>query len=546
MKKIPIKTVSFILAIILLLIGYHTYIHLNIDRERFDNSWGYETEVSYSEMNAEPIVGDLGGNVILITFENDGNLIYKILDKTGNIIKEGSEDISKLNKNKSNHLELIGEELFFVTDNNLYKLNFDENRGFSEKILVKENVEGYNFVDENNFTLYNSKEVYSCEYKEGKLIQNQVFSSDEDKIIDAFVLNKNGNSILITYREKSPEEINVYYNLVNFDKEPVEIGKIKSVYNIYKGSTKNTINDGVLTVSTNFVEYGQQGSKTLKKLMYSVNLKNQELLYSKVINSNKFREVVNFEDIIDIETVDGEVYLIGSGFNSENNYTEKNDIFIAKINSSGDFYDKSFISNTFRYSLNPAILDIDGDIYSFWLEVESGMYQVMYNSNNDEFIEVSSGIKAEEVKDALLKSSSGPFFALSMLLIKSSFMIILFFAILAVAYMIMYNKNIFEEDEKKRKFILIGIFIIINLISFNFNYIEGTRLSQTPDYLIGGVSNILVPIFINLLSIGAFYILDKEKEEMGIMWKLIFLLVLDSFIANLIYTPFIMINKIII
>jgi len=133
-----------------------------------------------------------------------------------------------------------------------------------------------------------------------------------------------------------------------------------------------------------------------------------------------------------------------------------------------------------------------------------------------------------------------------MILLKSSFMIILFFAVLAVAYMVMYNKNIFEEDEKKRKIILIGIFIIINLISFNFNYIEGTRLSQTPDYLIGGASNILVPIFINLLSVGAFYILDKEKEEMGIMWKLIFLLVLDSFIANLIYTPFIMINKIII
>ncbi len=547
MKKIPFKTVLAILLILVVMLTYHTYIHLNIDRERYDNSWGYETEVSFSEMNAEPIAGEIGENLLIITFEDSGNLYYKIMNKKGEVISEDREDISKLNNNKAQNIELVNRELFFITDDNMYKLTFDQENGFSEKILIKENISGFNVVEDDNFTLYNSNEIYSYSYVDENLEENQVYTLNEDNIIDAFVLNKNGNSILITYRKKSPEEVNVYYNLVNFDNNPVEIGTIKSVYNIYKGGTKNTLNDGVLTVNSNFTEYGQQGSKTLKKLLYSINLKNQDLLYSKVINSNNFKDIINLEDIVDLETINGEVYMIGSGFNPENNYTNNNDIFITKINSSGEFYDTSYISNTFKYSQNPTLVESNGEAHSFWFEVESDNYKVMYNSNNEEFLGKSSKIKTDEIKDALLKASSGPFFALSMLFIKSSIMIVLFFAVLAVAYMIMYNKDLYEENnERIRKAILIGIFIIINLISFKFNYIEGTRLYQTPSYLIGGISNIVVPLLINIFSIGIFYILDRERKEMGLLWKLLFLLVLDAFIANLIYTPFIMINKIII
>ncbi|MDW7667875.1 MAG: hypothetical protein SCJ93_03550 [Bacillota bacterium] len=547
MKKIPFKTVLAILLILIVMLTYHTYIHLNIDRERYDNSWGYETEVSFSEMNAEPIAGKIGENLLIITFEDSGNLYYKLINKEGEVISEDREDISKLNNNKAQNLELVNRELFFITNNNMYKLTFSQENGFSEKILVKENISGFNVVDDDNFTLYNSNEIYSYSYIDENLEENQAFTLNEDNIIDAFVLNKNGNSILITYRKKSSEEVNVYYNLINFDNNPVEIGTIKSVYNIYKGGTENTLNDGVLTVNSNFTEYGQQGSKTLKKLLYSINLKNQDLLYSKVINSNNFKDIINLEDIVDLETINGEVYMIGSGFNPENNYTNNNDIFITKINSSGEFYDTSYISNTFKYSQNPTLVESNGEAHSFWFEVESDNYKVMYNSNNEEFLGKSSKIKTDEIKDAMLKASSGPFFALSMLFIKSSIMIVLFFAVLAVAYMIMYNKDLYEENnERIRKAILIGIFIIINLISFKFNYIEGTRLYQTPSYLIGGISNIVVPLLINIFSIGIFYILDRERKEMGLLWKLLFLLVLDAFIANLIYTPFIMINKIII
>ncbi len=547
MKKIPIKTFGAIFLIIVIMLAYHTYIHLNIDRERYDNSWGYETEVSFSEMNAEPIAGKIGENLLIITFEDSGNLYYKLTNKKGEVISEDREDISKLNNNKAQNIELVNRELFFITDNNMYKLTFDQENGFSEKILVKDNISGFNVVEDYNFTLYNSNEIYSYSYIDEKLLENQTFVLNEENIIDAFVLNKNGNSILITYRKESSEEVNVFYNLVNFDNKPVEIGTIKSVYNIYKGGTKNTLNDGVLTVTSNFTEYGQQGSKTLKKLLYSINLKTQDLLYSRVINSNNFKEIINLEDIIDLETINGEVYMIGSGFNPENNYTNKNDIFITKINSYGEFYDTSYISNTFRYSQSPTILQEKGEAFSFWLEVGSENYKVMYNSNNEEFLEMSSKIKSDEIKDALLKASSGPFFALSMLLIKSSIMIVLFFAVLSAVYMIMYNKDLYEENnERIRKIILIGVFIIINLISFKFNYIEGTRLYQTPSYLIGGVSNIIIPLIINIFSIGIFYIFDRERKETGLLWKILFLLVLDAFIASLIYTPFIMINKIIV
>jgi len=103
-----------------------------------------------------------------------------------------------------------------------------------------------------------------------------------------------------------------------------------------------------------------------------------------------------------------------------------------------------------------------------------------------------------------------------------------------------------ENDEKIRKIILIGLFVVINLISFKFNYIEGTRLAQTPDYLVRGFAFLLVPLIINIISIFGFHILDKEKAEIGLLWKIIFLLTIDAYIANLIYTPFIMINKIII
>ena len=547
MKNLPIKTIALVILITILALGYHTYIHLNIDRERFDNSWGYEKEVSISEMNAEPLIVSYKDNILVISYKESGALLYKIISKNGKIIEQGNEEISKFNKNKVGNVELVGNEIYFIEDNNLYKLAFNEGDGFSNKIIVKKNIEGFNIVADSNFTLYNSKEIYSYDYTDGKLIEKDYFSLKEDNLIDAFVLNKNGNSIIITYRKLSSEEIVISYNLANFDREPVEIGKIKSTYNIYIGKTKNAYNNGIITISTSFKEYGQQGTETLKKQIYSINLKNQKLIYSTLINSNKFKLVNNFEDFSDLGKIGNDVYLIGSGVNRDNQYVNKNDIFITKINSSGEFYDISFISNTFKYSQNPVLFELKDDGYAFWMEVEKDGYKIMFNSNNDEFLEVSSKVEYSEVKDAFLKALVGPFFALSMLLIKSSIMIVLFFAVIAVAYMIMYNKDLYKEnDEKIRKIILIGLFVVINLISFKFNYIEGTRLAQTPDYLVRGFAFLLVPLIINIISIFGFLILDKEKAEIGLLWKIIFLLTIDAYIANLIYTPFIMINKIII
>ncbi len=547
LRNLPFKTIIVLVLITVLALGYHTYVHLNIDRERFDNTWGYEKEVSFSEMNAEPLAGEYNDNLLLVSFEESGNLLYKIISKKGEIVKEGSENLDKFNKNKIGTVKLLGEEIFFIENSNLYKIIFNENDGFSDKIMIKSNIDGFNIIDGKNFTLYNSEEVYSYDYLDNKFTEKDYFKLENSNIIDAFILNKNGNSIIITYRKISTEEVNISYNIANFDSETVEIGNIKSVYNIYKGKTQNTYNEGIITISSNFKEYGQQGSETLKKLIYSINLKNQELIFSRLINSNNFKEINNFEEIIDLETIDNEVYLIGSGFNDENKYVSRNDIFITKINSSGEFYDTSFISNTFKHSQNPVLIEIDENSYAFWMEVEGNGYKIMYNSDNDEFLEASSKIKSSEVQDAFLKALSGPFFAVSMLLIKSSIMIVLFFAILGVAYMIMYNKDLYKEnDEKIRKIILIGLFVIINLISFKFNYIEGTRLSQTPDYLIRGLSFIYIPLIINFISIFAFYVFDREKKEVGLLWKIIFLLIVDAYIANLIYTPFIMINKILI
>jgi len=355
LKNLPIKTIALVILITILALGYHTYIHLNIDRERFDNSWGYEKEVSISEMNAEPLIVSYKDNILVISYKESGALLYKIISKNGKIIEQGNEEISKFNKNKVGNVELVGNEIYFIEDNNLYKLAFNEGDGFSNKIIVKKNIEGFNIVADSNFTLYNSKEIYSYDYTDGKLIEKDYFSLKEDNLIDAFVLNKNGNSIIITYRKLSSEEIVISYNLANFDREPVEIGKIKSTYNIYIGKTKNAYNNGIITISTSFKEYGQQGTETLKKQIYSINLKNQKLIYSTLINSNKFKLVNNFEDFSDLGKIGNDVYLIGSGVNRDNQYVNKNDIFITKINSSGEFYDISFISNTFKYSQNPVL-----------------------------------------------------------------------------------------------------------------------------------------------------------------------------------------------
>lgn len=547
MKKLPIKTILVIILITVIVLGYHTYIHLSIDREKFNNSWGYEQEVSFSEMNVEPLAGEYKENILVISFEKTGNLYYKIITKTGEVINEGKENIDKFNKNKITNVELINEEIFFIENNNFYKMAFSDSNGFSDKQLIKENIDGFNIVNKSNFTLYNKNEIYSYEYSDKEFLENNYFLFEGDNLIDAFVLNKNGNSIIITYKKISSEEVRVDYNIANFDDNFVEIDSIKSVYNLYKGKTKNAYNDGVITISSSFTEYGQQGSKTLTKLIYSINLKSQDLLYSKVINSNKFNDINNFEEFIDLETVNDEVYLIGSGYNRENTFAKNNDIFITKINKSGDFYDTSFISNTFKFSQNPVLIEMDNQSYAVWMEVDVGDYKILYNSNDDEFLQSSSKVKWNEIKGAFLNALSGPFYALSMLFIRNLIMIVLFLAVLGTVYIIMYNKDIYSDnDEKGRKIILIGIFVIINLISFNFNYIEGIRAIQTPDYLIGGASFILVPLAINLISIGAFYVFDREKEEISLLWKIVFLLIVDAYIANLIYTPFIMINNIII
>jgi hypothetical protein len=542
-RKIPVFTILVIILTVVLFVSYNSVVHINIQKLSYSENWGGHKSIGLSGMNVAPVVGKYKEKLLVLSFDNEGKILYKELDSKGNIVNEGREDIEFFNRNTSEHILIVDGSAFFIRDKNLYESEFQGEMGFGVEKLVFENCSGMSIADEEHLTVFNEDWIYSLEIGKG-------FLSEERKVENiwnletAYIIDEGNAGFLYLLDKPDTSTVQVLFGSFD-DIDNLRIAKtVGNIKNLYFGNTTKVLKDGVLYTNTPIKVVGAQGSVTLSNLLVSVDTKDGKINFAKELSESPFPGIYNVDYNAGILDIDGKVYFCGSGYNSDNEFTNYNDIFLSPVKGDGSLDKPEYISNTYMFSRNPVIVNLENnESVAVWLDVAGVEYELLYNSTDSDYRITSSTISGQDYKRAFQSASVVPFYALSFMFVRSFFMLIVFFSILGVIYMVMVNKG--YEDCNKCLIILTLVFIVMNLITFNFNYISGSRLSHMPAYLYGGIFSIIVPLAINLLSILALFIYHKERPDTGVLWKVILLIILDSFYANLLYSPFLILGKLI-
>ncbi|SHI94746.1 hypothetical protein SAMN02745751_01413 [Dethiosulfatibacter aminovorans DSM 17477] len=542
-RKLPYFTIMAILLTVMLFVGYNAIVHINIQKMSYSENWGGHTSIGQSGMNVEPVAGRYGQNALVLTFDNGGGILYSELDSRGNIISEGREDTDFFNRNTSENIFVGDGKILFIRDSNLYMSEFKGEEGFGDEELILENCSHLSIVDGMNLTVFNDEWITSLKIEDGTI---SIGRKVENKwnLETAYIIEEGNLSFLYLLHTPNTSSVEVLFGSCD-DTENLRTAKvIDSTKNMYYGYTSNVLKDGVFYTNTPIKIVGAQGSVTLSNLLVSVDMESGKIGFAKEFPGSPFPGLYNIDYNANILSIDGEVYFCGSGYNTENEFTGYNDIFLSRVRDEGSLGEPEYISNTYRFSRNPVLVELENSEYvAVWLDVSGLEYELQYNSTEEDYRDMSSAISGEDYKRALQKASVVPFYALSFMFIRSFFMLIVFFSVLGVIYMVMLNRG-YKNWNRGLK-VLVAVYIVINLLTFNFNYISGSRMSYMPDYLYGGIFSIIVPLVINGLSILALYIFHRERPDTGVLWKLILLIVLDSFYANLLYSPFLILGKLI-
>lgn len=542
-RKLPYFTIIAILLTVILFVGYNAIVHINIQKMSYSENWGGHTSVGRSGMNVEPVAGRYGQNALVLTFDNNGGILYSELDSRGNIINEGREDIEFFNRNTSENILVVDGRIFFIRDGNLYMSVFLGEGGVGEAELILKNCDHMSIVDRRHITAFNDEWIYSLKSEGGKVSMERKIENIWN-LETAYIIEEGNLSFLYLLHTPDTSSLEVLFGSCENTGDLRTAKVISSTKNMYYGYTSYVMKDGVFYTNTPIKVVGAQGSVTLSNLLVSVEMENGKIGFAKELSESPFPALYNIDYNANILNIDGEVYLCGSGYNADNEFTSYNDIFLSRVRDEGSLEKPEYISNTYRFSRNPVVVELDNSQHiALWLDVAGLEYELVYNSTEEEYRNASSAISSEDYKLALQRASVVPFYALSFMFIRSFFMLIVFFSVLGVIYMVMLNRG-YKNWNRGLK-ILVAVYIVINLLTFNFNYISGSRMSYMPDYLYGGVFSIIVPLLINALSILALWIFHRERPDTGVLWKLILLIVLDSFYANLLYSPFLILGKLI-
>lgn len=542
-RKLPYFTILAIVLTVILFVGYNAIVHINIQNLSYSENWGGHTSIGQSGMNVEPVAGRNGENVLVLTFDNGGGILYRELDTRGKVINEGREGTEFFNRNTGENILVVDGSVLFIRENNLYLSKFQGKDGFGDEELVFENCSHMSIVDDRHITVFNDDWIYSLRIEYGTVSLGRKVENNWN-LETAYIIDDRDINFLYLLHTPDTTSVEVLFGSCD-DLENLRTAKIiDSIKNLYYGYTTNTLKDGVFYTNTPIKVVGAQGSVTLSNLLVSVNVESGLIGFARELPESPFPGLYNIDYNANILNIDGEVYFCGSGYNAENEFTYYNDIFLSRVKDDGSLDKPEYLSNTYQFSRNPVIVEVKNDEHvAVWLDVVGLEYELLYNSTDSEYISTSSTVSSKDYKHAFQSASVVPFYALSFMFIRSFFMLIVFFSVLGIIYMIMLNKG-YKNWNRGLK-ILVLVYVVINLITFNFNYISGARLNYMPDYLYGGIYSIIVPLAINVLSILALYIFHKERPDTGVLWKLILLIILDSFYANLLYSPFLILGKLI-
>lgn len=538
-RKLKImKTIFALVFTIIIFIGFHTYNYLKIQSLKFSNEWGKGIEIGKSFVNKEPILGAYKDNILIVTFNEEGKLLYNLMSKTGEILESKLSD-GDININKIKNIHLLENKLFYVKNNMLKVSYFDEGEGFTEPVKLLDNVEGFTLSEMQN-------ELYIGTYDD-KYIDIYKFENDKLKKVHEF--NNKWNIRNIYLKDINNEKHIFIIDRVDLNINNILLGKldkldnnIRKITNI-RSNFNTVIKDVKVEIVDNkiFLVYPITNTKGGNRTYLQLEVLDTETLKSEVsrkITDSHIDGVTALGESISLYKENGKIKLICSGINMRNKYAIYPDIFELKIDKQGNISNVVFISNTESQSKRPSFIRTKFGDYLAWLDIEVNSYKLFMNSKNKDFILANNRYTKSDYVTAFYRALASPFYALAFGFLKGMES---FLYVLVVFLPVGFILRKYRVDRENIKFMtFLSIYIVLNLLLFKSTFYSGYTVFYLPSYLKFKFAPYIMPLILNLISGSIMYIFYKENKKLDYNSFLVFFIVVNIYLSNLLYVPFAM------
>ncbi|EOC99566.1 hypothetical protein [Caldisalinibacter kiritimatiensis] len=536
-RRVCLRTIIVIFAILVGFIGLHMYNHLRIQSISYTGEWGRGVEIGSAGINHNPLIEGFEDNILTITFDKKGQVNYSLVKSDGTLVKNGIAQIDGFNKNKIKDVYLIRNNLYYVKDSKLYKVSFNENSMFSTPETLVGNIEGFNYevIDDVVYIqAYNKDKIQLYSIDNNKLKLEETFKNIWN-IKDIYLRELNGQRymfIVNKVNELSDEVLGG--NLIDFKENNLKkVDKLEYLVNTYIGEIDIIPNEDKFFMVYPVMKILPGGQRSVTIEVKSMDAKKLNVVDATFISDTN---IADLNDRIDVLLYNDGIRLFGSGLNTDNKYALKADIFMIDIDSSCNIKSTTYLSSTEHYSKNPTILDNDKGSYLAWLEIKDSGYRLMLNSTNEDFKRSSYTYTQQDYKNAFLKALVTPFYAIALTAIKGT--VVLIFSILVFIPAVFIIKKMDIKDDKKKFFIFLGVYIIYNLFTFKNMYYRGTGVEFIPDILKSNFMIYIVPIALNILSAIVLFAYYRDKKYFNYLKYLVLFIGADIYFINLLYAPF--------
>ncbi|MGF7059386.1 hypothetical protein [Brassicibacter mesophilus] len=549
-RRFYFKTVLAIIIVILCFTGYHTYSHLKIQAMTYTDNWSRGIEIGTGEFNRQPLMSTFDNKLFMLTFldfSDGGKINYYLVEKDGSIINQGIADIDVFNKNSIDSVYLVKNNVFFVKDSTLFMTSYNKDI-FNEPKELLTGITGFNLIeieDKTFMQVFNEDSINLYTYQDEQLVLQKSYDNKWNiksiyyRLIDGkeyiFVLNEvdklNDQILGGTINELDNGSLKVLDS----------ISYMSNTY-IHKIYVENVEDKIFLIYPTTKIETG--GFRNEYVDIQIADISSMEVNTRKRIGEDGIEGINNLGREKFIFKYGNTLKLIAAAENVDNMYSDYRNIFILDIGTNGSISKPIFLTNTENTSKVATVFNIQSDQYIAWLDNNNDGYKLMLNSTNEDFKLKNFKFTESDYKSAILKALSSPLYAVAGTVLKIFWAVVFITAVFLPLGLIVRKLRI--EDDRIKFALFILAYVILNLITFKGTYYSGTGRAYVPDLLKTGIFAFFVPLLVNFISGIIIYIFYREKKNVHYVGLLAFFIILDLYLANLLYIPFTMMSSILV
>lgn len=482
------------------------------------DKWSKEVEISKAKSKSYPKVLKMGENY-LIAFDDGQNINLVTIDKLGNKIKEKSIDA----------MDEMVRSLSLITDGkNIYLSWIISNSGV--KSLIQAKLDG-------NLNVLNTNQYFNV-YDSAQIGDNAIAISTVDRIeiLDVknnkkYTINENRATHLAGAEANGKIMISYLIGENEFKYATIDDGEVKAEYigTVGKG-VFDSFGDVALSFDKNYgyllVENKVKGQfGNIIAIVFNLDGSNYNISKLKV---GYIRYLYNPQTV---SAGEGAVFVAGS----ERKVGKKDEQYdiVEFLMDGEEIKEYNYISKTSKPSMMPYYYD---NYVAFADYLGDGVYKINLTSSTDEFKGIHNRVRPIERLEAFYKT---------VITIINSLLYIFIYGIswifvgLLLVSIFMFFQYSLKDSKKLLTFILIYLITFIAKIYtvYRISYITFGNL--LPSYMANILIGILINIIISLLTLKHGYDDYKNNIFESPFMPFSKALVIDTFLTQLIFVPFI-------